>query len=88
METRVLTAHIPVALAEKVDERARLQERPRGWVVKQALADWVALEEERHRMTLEGLADVDAGRTVDDATVQAWLDSLDTDDPLPVPQAL
>jgi predicted transcriptional regulator len=56
--------------------------------VKQALADWVALEEERHRMTLEGLADVDAGRTVDDATVQAWLDSLDTDDPLPVPQAL
>lgn len=87
METRVLTAHVPVELADKVDELAKRMDRPRGWIVKQALADLVALEEERHRMTLEGLADVDAGRTVDDATVQTWLDSLDTDNPLSMPQA-
>lgn len=87
MNTRVVTAHIPVELAEKVDEWAALMDRPRGWIVKQALAEWVALEDERHRLTLEALADVDAGRTVDDETVQAWLDSLETDNPLPMPQA-
>ena len=38
-------------------------------------------------MTLEGMADSDAGRVVDDAVVQAWLDSLDTDTPLQMPQA-
>ncbi len=41
MQTRVLTAHIPVKLADKVDELAKRIDRPRGWVMKQALASWV-----------------------------------------------
>ncbi len=72
MSTRVLTAHIPVELAEQVDEIAERIDRPRGWIVKQALAAWVSLEEKRHQRTLEGLADVDAGRVVDHAEVEAW----------------
>ena len=60
-DTRVLTAHVPNPLAAKVDERAQRLDRSRGWVLKQALADWVEREEERHRLTLEGLADVDVG---------------------------
>ncbi|EFG2587236.1 ribbon-helix-helix protein, CopG family [Escherichia coli] len=81
MSTRVMTAHIPTELAEKVDEYAQRMDRPRGWIVKQALADWVALEEERYQMTLEALADVDAGRTIDDATFQAWLNKLEREIP-------
>jgi len=41
--------------------------------------------EERHRMTLEALADVDAGRVIDHAEVEAWADTLGTDQSLPVP---
>jgi predicted transcriptional regulator len=74
--TRVLTAHVPTDLAEKVDELAARIERSRGWVVKQALAAWVDLEEERHRLTLEALADVDAGRLIDHRSIQAWADGL------------
>lgn len=85
METRVLTAHVPIVLAEKVDDLAARLERPRGWVVKQALAAWIEQEELRHRMTLEALADVDAGRLVRQAEVQAWADSLDADEPLQPP---
>ena len=33
-ETRVLTAHVPVPLAEKVDQLADRLERSRGWVMK------------------------------------------------------
>jgi len=84
-ETRVLTAHVPLALAEKVDAMAGRLERSRGWVVKQALAAWVDQEEERHRLTLEALADVDAGRVIDHQAIQAWADSLGTDKPLPPP---
>lgn len=72
MITRVFTAHIPVELAEQVDEIAERIDRPRGWIVKQALAAWVSLEEKRHQRTLEGLADVDAGRVLDHAKVEAW----------------
>jgi predicted transcriptional regulator len=84
-ETKVLTAHVPLALAEKVDAMASRLERSRGWVMKQALAAWVDLEEERHRMTREALADVDAGRVIDHQSVQAWADSLNTGKPLPSP---
>ena len=84
-ETRVLTAHVPVSLAEKVDQAADRLERSRGWIMKQALASWVAQEEERDRMTREALIDVDAGRIIDHQAVQAWADSLSTEEPLPRP---
>ena len=86
-ETRVVTAHIPRGLAEQVDAMAARLDRSRGWIVKQALAAWVDQEAERHRMTLEALADVDAGRVVDDHAVQAWADSLATGKPRRPPSA-
>ncbi len=85
-DTRVMTAHLPVALAEQVDELAARLERSRGWIMKQALSAWIAQEEERDRLTQEALADVDAGRVIDHQAVQAWAESLGTDQPLPVPR--
>ncbi len=85
-ETKVLTAHIPLPLAEKIDQMAARLDRSRGWIMKQALSAWIDQEEERNRLTREALADVDAGRVIDHQSVQAWADSLSTDDPLPVPR--
>lgn len=83
--TRVLTAHVPATLAQKVDRLAERMERSRGWVVKQALLAWVEEEEQRHRMTLEALADVDAGRTIEHQSVHAWAASLSAAKPLRPP---
>ena len=41
MPTRVLTAHVPSALAKKVDQLANRLERSRGWIIKQALSAWI-----------------------------------------------
>ena len=87
METQTVTAHVPKTLVSKVDAMADLLERPRGWVVKQALADWVANQEEHHRMTLEALASADAGMGVPHDEVLVWLDSLGTENELPKPKA-
>lgn len=84
-ETKVLTAHVPLPLADKVDLIAARLERSRGWVIKQALSAWVAQEEERDRLTREALADVEAGHVIDHQAVQAWADSLDSSQPLPLP---
>ena len=84
-ETRVITSHVPRPLADQVDALAARLERSRGWIVKQALADFVALEERRYQLTLDALADVDAEHGVDHAEVEAWIDSLATDQPLPPP---
>lgn len=84
-ETRVLTAHVPVSLAEKLDQLAEKLDRPRAWIMKQALSSWIAQEEEHDRLTLEALADVDAGRAIDHQSVLAWAESLGTSEPLPAP---
>lgn len=84
--TKVLTAHVPLPLAEKVDQMAARLERSRGWIMKQALSAWIDQEEERSRLTREAMVDVDAGSVIDHQAVQAWANSLNTDAPLPVPR--
>ena len=85
-KTKVLTAHVPLSLARKVDLMAARLERSRGWIMKQALAAWIQQEEERNRLTHEALADVDTGHVIEHQDVQAWADSLGTSNPLPVPR--
>ncbi|EMX06078.1 ribbon-helix-helix, copG family protein [Escherichia coli P0302293.9] len=84
--TKVITAHVPLPMADKVDQMAARLERSRGWVIKQALSAWLAQEEERNRLTLEALDDVTSEQVIDHQAVQAWADSLSTDNPLPVPR--
>jgi predicted transcriptional regulator len=86
MNTKVLTAHVPIPLAEKIDQIAARMERSRGWIMKQALSAWIEQEEERRRMTLEAMADIDAGQVIDHQSVQAWVDSLSNDKLLPIPR--
>lgn len=72
METRVISAHVPVDMAQQLDEAAIRMDRPKGWIVKQAIASWLELEEKRYQMTLEGLADVDAGRVISHEDMVSW----------------
>jgi predicted transcriptional regulator len=72
VRNRVVTAHIPDKLARKLDNLAERLDRPRGWVVKEALEGYLALDEERHRQTLDALAEVDAGTIVEHEDVKAW----------------
>ncbi|MBK7471128.1 MAG: ribbon-helix-helix protein, CopG family [Betaproteobacteria bacterium] len=86
MDTKVITAHVPLPLAEKVDLLAARLDRSRGWIVKQALTAWIDREEERSRLTLDAMADVDVGLVIDHQTVQAWANILDSNKPLPAPR--
>lgn len=84
--TKVLTVHVPLPMADKVDQMAARLERSRGWIMKQALSAWIAQEEDRDLLTQEALVDVDTGRVIDHQAVQAWADSLSTDQQLPLPR--
>ena len=77
METRVITAHVPLELSHQVDRLAEHLERSKGWIVKQALKDWVT-EEEKHLQTLEALRDVDDGKVVSHEEVERWFASLNS----------
>ncbi len=77
MNTRAITAHIPNELAEQLDKISARIDRPKGWVVKQALTTWVELEEKRHQLTMESLADVEANRIVEHESIKIWAANLD-----------
>jgi predicted transcriptional regulator len=76
MGTRVVTAHLPAKLAEKLDGLAQQLDRPRGWLVKEALETYLTLAEERRRETLAALQEVDRGRTIPQAEVESWAAGL------------
>jgi predicted transcriptional regulator len=86
MSTRVVTAHIPLELADKVDALAERLERPRGWIVKKALTAWIEEEELRDQLTREAMAEARQGLGIDDAAIKAWADSLGSPNPLPMPK--
>ena len=88
-DTRVLTAHVPLPLADQVDQVDQVAgklDRSRTWIMKQALSSWVAQEEERDRLTREAMTDVKVNRVTGHQAVQAWAESLDSDNPLPAPR--
>lgn len=76
MATRVVTAHLPAELAKRLDGLADSLDRPRGWLVKEAVEAYVGLAEERRRETLEALREVTAGQVVEQLEVEAWATGL------------
>lgn len=85
VRSKVFTTHVPLPLAEKIDQLTVRLKRSRSWVIKQALSAWMEQEEERYQLTLEALSDVNAGRLVQHQAMLSWAESLGTDDPLPLP---
>ena len=41
MEKKVITTHIPKDLADRLEQAAKSLDRPKAWVMKQALSDWL-----------------------------------------------
>jgi len=61
---RVVTAKLPDDLVSRMDEVAGRIDRSKSWIVRQAVAEWLAEEQRRHELTLEALKAVDEGRTI------------------------
>jgi predicted transcriptional regulator len=60
---RVVTAKLPDDLVSQMDEIAGRIDRSKSWIVRVAVAEWLAEEQRRYELTLEALKDVDEGRT-------------------------
>lgn len=86
MTTQTVTAHVPKDLVSKVDAMAALLDRPRGWAVKEALADWVAVQEERELSTLKAMESVAQGIGIPHDEMAVWANSLGTENPIPAPE--
>lgn len=71
---RVVTANLPDDLVSRMDEVADRIDRSKSWIVREAVAEWLAEEQRRHELTLEALRDVDQGRTIPHEEVLAMVE--------------
>ncbi len=69
---RVVTANLPRDLVDRMDAVAARLERAKSWIVRQAVAEWLAEEQRRFDLTLEGMRDFEEGRTIDHEDLLAW----------------
>lgn len=68
-------------LQEKLDSTATRLKRSRGWIINDALRQYIEREERKQRMmeeTEEAIADIDAGRVVSGEDVMKWLETWGT----------
>jgi len=61
---RHVTAKLPAAIFDELEEIARRSDRSKSWIIRQAVGEWLAEEQRRHELTLKALRDVDEGRTL------------------------
>ena len=85
-ESALASIRLQPALDEQVTAIAAALDRPKSWVIEQAVRDYVALQEWQLAAIDEGIRDADAGRVVAHEDVVAWVKSWGTPDELPMPK--
>lgn len=70
---RVVTAKLPDHLVDRMDQVADRIERSKSWIVREALSQWLAEEQRRYELTLEGLRDFDEGRVISQEELEQWV---------------
>lgn len=82
-----LTVQLPVELAERLNQLARLTERPVSELATEAIARFLAYVQAETAATEAALAEIDAGDWVySNASVMAWIESWETPNELPPPE--
>ena len=75
-----------MSLTTPDDRLARARRRDRSFLINEALEQYLDLQEWQEAQIRTGLAEIQRGETVPHAEVVTWLRSLDTDEPLPMPE--
>lgn len=80
---------MPDELMSRLEKAAENLRRSKGWLINDAVREYLAREERKARMlaeTHDALAEVDAGQLIDGEAVIDWLDSWGTDNEKPPPE--
>ncbi|MBH8563110.1 CopG family ribbon-helix-helix protein [Nostoc sp. CENA67] len=76
-------------LEEKLEVTAAKLQRTKGWIINDALRQYIAREEQKLRMleeTQEAIADIQAQRVVSGEEVMKWLETWGTTVETPAPK--
>ena len=78
-QTTTLSFRVPPEAAARLDALAEATDRPRSWLLEQALDQYLDVQAWQVEHIAKGLADLEAGRVIDHDEVVATLESWGTD---------
>jgi predicted transcriptional regulator len=84
-KTLPVSVRLPPELNQQVADIAQALDRPKSWVIEQAIKDFVAVQAWHLAAIDEGIRDADAGRVVSHDDVVAWVRSWGKPDELRMP---
>ncbi len=85
-KTSAVSLRLEPELDDKLAAVAAVPDRPKSWVIEQAIREFVELQAWQLAAIDEGIADGDAGRLVPHERVVAWVGSWGAADELPMPE--
>jgi predicted transcriptional regulator len=85
-KTAPVSVRLESALNDQVTAIAAALDRPKSWVIEQAVRDFVALQEWQLAAIDEGIRATDTGRVIAHEDVVAWVQSWGKPDELPMPK--
>ena len=85
-KTAPVSVRLEVALNDQVTAIAAALDRPKSWVIEQAVRDFVAVQEWQLAAIDEGIKAAGEGRVAAHADVAAWVQSWGSPDELPMPK--
>jgi predicted transcriptional regulator len=84
------TAPVSVRLETDLNDRlsaiAAALDRPKSWIIEQAVRNFVAVQEWQLAAIDEGIKEADAGELIPHEDVEAWVRSWGSPDELPMPK--
>jgi predicted transcriptional regulator len=86
VKTAPVSVRLDATLNEQVTAIAAALDRPKSWVIEQAVRDFVAVQEWQLAALDEGIKAADAGRVAEHEDVVAWVKSWGRPDELPMPK--
>lgn len=84
--TAPISVRLRPALNERVAALAAALDRPKSWIIEQALEDYLAVQAWQLAAIDEGIRAADAGQLIAHEDVAAWVRSWDGPEELPPPE--
>jgi predicted transcriptional regulator len=85
-KTAPVSVRLETALNDQVTSIAAALDRPRSWVIEQAVRDFVAVQQWQLAAIDEGIRAADTGHLVAHESVVAWVQSWGQPNELPMPE--
>jgi predicted transcriptional regulator len=81
-----VSVRLNASLSDRLAATAAALDRPKSWVIEQAISDFLANQEWQLAAIDHGIRAADAGQTVAHEDVVAWVRSWGEPDELPMPE--